>query len=225
MIATRHLAGLVGFCIINAMTDEKKPSREELEQAVMEAALLTRVEEFEDAVKVFETNLPHLSSGTDKDKIIAAGVFSYYGLCIAALRKQYSDGIKYCQLSLKVQSSNPEHYENQAKIHLLARSRARAVEALFEGLSHDPDNKPINKILDGIGRRREPVISFLPRDNVLNVHLGKKRHEKFERKREEAKKRRQKQLLAKKKAANAGDRAKNSNNGAAAPKKKADNTR
>jgi tetratricopeptide (TPR) repeat protein len=179
------------------MTDDQKPSREELEQAVMEAALLTRVEEFDDAVKIFEECLPHLSSGEDKDKIIAAGVFSYYGLCIAALRKQYSDGIQYCQLSLKVQSSNPEHYENQAKIHLLARSRGRAVEALFEGLSHDPDNKPINKILDGIGRRREPVISFLPRDNILNVKLGKKRHEKFERRREAAKMRRQKQQLAK----------------------------
>ena len=163
----------------------------------MEAALLTRVEQYEEAVKQFETNLPHLSSGTDKDKIIAAGVFSYYGLCIAALRKQYSDGIKYCQLSLKVQSGNPEHYENQAKIHLLARARGRAVDALFDGLSYDPDNKPINKILDSIGRRREPVISFLPRNNVLNVYFGKKRHEKFERRREEAKQRRKKQRLAK----------------------------
>jgi tetratricopeptide (TPR) repeat protein len=201
------------------MTDDQKPSREELERAVTEAALLTRVEEFDDAVKIFEECLPHLSSGEDKDKIIAAGVFSYYGLCIAALRKQYSDGIKYCQLSLKVQSSNPEHYENQAKIHLLARSRARAVEALFEGLSHDPDNKAINKILDGIGRRREPVISFLPRDNVLNVHLGKKRHEKFERQREEAKKRRQKQQLDKGKLTAADNRLKKARLKAANKKK------
>lgn len=179
------------------MTDGKRPSREKLKKLVTEAALLTRVDRFDEAVKIFERNLPHLSAGTDKDKIIAAGVFSYYGLCIAALRKQYSDGIKYCQLSLKVQSSNPEHYENQAKIHLLARARGRAVDALFEGLSHDPNNKPINKILDGIGRRREPVISFLPRDNVLNVYFGKKRHEKFERRREEARRRRRKEQLAK----------------------------
>jgi hypothetical protein len=202
------------------MTDERKPSREDLEKAVMEAALLTRVEEFDDAVKIFEANLPHLSSGQDKDKIIAAGVFSYYGLCIAALRKQYSDGIKYCQLSLKVQSSNPEHYENKAKIHILARSRARAVESLFDGLSHDPDNKAINKILDGIGRRREPVISFLPRDNVLNVHLGKKRHEKFERRREEAKKRRQRQHLAKGKTSNADNNIKKAKQRADLHKKK-----
>lgn len=161
----------------------------------MEAALLTRAENYDEAVKIFEEHLPKLSSGTDKDKIVAASVFSYYGLCIAALRKQYSDGIKYCQLSLKVQSSNPEHYENQAKIHLLARSRARAVDALFEGLSHDPKNKPINKLLDNIGRRRPPVIGFLPRNNVLNVYLGKRRHEKFERRREAARRRRQQQLV------------------------------
>lgn len=173
------------------MTDPNSPTREELEEIVNEAALLTRVEKYDQAVKIFEEYLPRLSSGTDKEKIVAASVFSYYGLCVAALRKKYSDGIKYCQLSLKVQSSNPEHYENQAKIHLLARNRARAVDALFEGLSYDPDNKPINQILDRIGRRQPPVISFLPRDNVLNIYLGKKRHTKFERRRANARRRRQ----------------------------------
>lgn len=177
------------------MVDEKDPPRTELEKTVTKAAKLTRAEKFDDATMIFEEHLPALSSGTDKDKIIAASVFSYYGLCIAALRKQYSDGIKYCQLSLKVQSSNPEHYENQARIHLLARSRARAVDALFEGLSHDPDNIPINKILDEIGRRREPVISFLPRDNYLNIVFGKKRHQKFEQRRAEAMMRRKKARL------------------------------
>jgi hypothetical protein len=94
------------------------------------------------------------------------------------------------------------------------------VESLFDGLSHDPNNKPINKILDGIGRRREPVISFLPRDNVLNVHLGKKRHEKFERRREEAKKRRQKQHLAKGKTSNADNNIKEAKKRADLHKKK-----
>jgi tetratricopeptide (TPR) repeat protein len=202
------------------MTDEKRLPRGELEKLVTEAALLTRVEKFDDAVKIFEAHLPQLSAGLDEDKIIAASVFSYYGLCIAALRKQYSDGIKYCQLSLKVQSSNPEHYENMAKIHLLGRSRGRAVEALFEGLSYDPNNKPINKVLDGIGRRREPVVSFLPRDNVLNVYFGKKRHEKFERRREEAKRRRQQQNLDRGKVTAADKRLKKAQMKAAQQKSK-----
>ena len=177
------------------MTNGNTLPRAELEKRVAKAAQLTRAEKFDQAVKIFEAHLPQLASGTDKDKIIAASVFSYYGLCIAALRKQYSDGIKYCQLSLKVQSSNPEHYENQARIHLLGRSRARAVDALFEGLSHDPKNQPINQILDEIGRRREPVISFLSRNNFINVYFGKKRHEKFEQKRAAARQRRQKTKL------------------------------
>ena len=202
------------------MADGKKLPRVELEQLVTEAALLTRVEEFDDAVKIFEDHLPQLSAGLDQDKIIAASVFSYYGLCIAALRKQYSDGIKYCQLSLKVQSSNPEHYENMAKIHLLGRSRGRAVDALFDGLSYDPSNKAINKILDGIGRRREPVITFLPRDNVLNVYFGKKRHEKFENRREEAKRRRQQQSLDHDKVTAADTRLKHAQIKAAQKKKK-----
>ncbi len=202
------------------MTDDKRLPREELEKLVTEAALLARAEKFDDAVKIFEAHLPQLSAGLDEDKIIAASVFSYYGLCIAALRKQYSDGIKYCELSLKVQSSNPEHYENQARIHLLARSRARGVDALFEGLGHDPNNKPINKILDGIGRRRDPVISFLPRNNVLNVYFGKKRHEKFERRREEAKHRRQQQNLDHGKVTAADTRLKQAQLMAAKKKKK-----
>lgn len=202
------------------MADRKKLPRRELEKLVTEAALLTRVEEFDDAVKIFEDHLPQLSAGLDQDKIIAASVFSYYGLCIAALRKQYSDGIKYCQLSLKVQSSNPEHYENMAKIHLLGRARGRAVDALFDGLSYDPNNKAINKILDGIGRRREPVISFLPRDNVLNVYFGKKRHEKFESRREEAGRRRQQQSLDHGKVTAADTRLKQAQIRAAQKKKK-----
>jgi tetratricopeptide (TPR) repeat protein len=145
-----------------------------MEKSVMEATLLAKDERYEDAVKVFEAFLPEFSSGSDDDKRLAASAFSYYGLCIAALRKQYSDGIQYCELSLKVQPANPEHYENKAKIHLLARSRSRAVEALFEGLNHDPNHRGINSVLDGIGRRQEPVIGFLPRNNVINVYLGRR---------------------------------------------------
>ena len=176
------------------MTDDRGLSKDQIEKLINQATALTRVEQFEDAVATFEAHLPRLSSGTDKDKRLAASAFSYYGLCIAALRKQYSDAMKYCQLSLKVQPKNPEHYENLAKVHLLARSRSRAVNALFQGLEQDPNHAGINKVLDNIGRRQEPVISFLPRNNALNIYLGKKRHEKFVKRRAAAKARRMEQL-------------------------------
>ena len=178
------------------MTDEHQPTREEMEQAVLDATALARAERYEDAVAAFEAFLPKLSSGSDDDKRLAADAFSYYGLCIAALRKQYSDAMQYCQLSLKVHPKNPDHFENLGKVHLLARSRKGAVEALFDGLSHDPEHEGINRVLDGIGRRQDPVIGFLPRDNILNVYLGKRRHEKFQRRRQAAVARKRRQLAA-----------------------------
>ena len=164
-----------------------------MEKAVIEATLKARVEDYEDAILVFERYLPKLSSGTNEDKISAASGFSYYGLCIAALRKQYRDAVKYCHLSIKVQRSNVEHYENLGKVHLMARNRKGAVEAFFKGLAVEPNYKPINRILDDIGRRKDPVIPFLPRDNFLNRYFGKLRHENFERRRREALMRRKRQ--------------------------------
>jgi tetratricopeptide (TPR) repeat protein len=173
------------------MTEQQSPPLEKMEQLVVKTNMLARAERFEEAITAFEKILPRLSSGTNNEKRLAASGFSYYGLCVAAVRKQYSDAMKYCQLSLKVQPKNADHFENLARVHILARSRKRAVDALFEGLEHDPNHKGINEVLDNIGRRREPVISFLPRNNILNVYFGKRRHEKFERRRREAMTRRQ----------------------------------
>jgi len=168
------------------MTEERQPSRDEMEKLVMEATLRTRVEEYEDAIGVFEKYLPKLSSGSDEDKIVAAAAFSYYGLCIAVLHKRYSDAFKFCRVSIRVQRLNVEHYENLGKIHLLARNRKGAVEALYNGLQYEQNHKSINKILDRIGCRREPIFTFLPRDNFINIYLGKIRHRRFERRREAA---------------------------------------
>jgi tetratricopeptide (TPR) repeat protein len=190
------------------MTGEKKLSPEAMEKLVVEASLKARVRDYEEAIEIFEKYLPKLSSGSKQDKIVAASAFSYYGLCIAALRKQYSDAVKYCHLSLKVQRSNVEHYENLGKIHLLGRNRRGAVEAFFKGIEVDPDYKPINAILEKIGRRKDPVIVFLPRDNILNRYLGKRRHEKFERRRQQAIMRRKKQNTQKSEMSAADNRLK-----------------
>lgn len=184
------------------MTDQESVSKKKMVQAVADAIALTRAERYEDAVVAFETFLPKLSGGSDDDKRLAASAFSYYGLCFAAIRKQYSDAIKYCELSLKVHPKEPDHYENLGKIHLLARSRRGAVDALFNGLELDPDHKGINEVLDLMGRRQDPVISFLPRNNVLNVYLGKRRHEKLEDRRLRAIERRDRRLAAQRQKAN-----------------------
>lgn len=165
------------------MSEPRKPTREEIEKLVLQGMLHARVEEYEEAAQIFATHLPELASGSDDDKITSASAFSYYGLCIAALYKKYSEAIEYCRVSMRVQRSNPEHYENLGKIYLMMRNRKRAVEAFFRGLDREPGNPSINRILDRIGRRREPVISFLSRDFPINIWLGRIRHDKDQQRR------------------------------------------
>jgi hypothetical protein len=167
------------------MEEEKKLPREELEKIVFQGVLHARVEDYEKAAEIFAAHLPGLSSGSDDDKLIAASALSYYGLCIASLYKQYSEGVEYCNISMRVQPSNPEHCENLGKIYLLMRNRRKAVEAFFDGLEREPGNTAINRLLNRIGRRREPVISFLSRDFPINIWLGRKRHQKEMRRRAE----------------------------------------
>jgi len=152
--------------------------RQEIERRVTEAILQTRVEGFGVALEVFERYLPQLAAGSKEEKLLAASAFSYYGLCVARARRRYGDAVRYCTLSTRVQRSRPEHYENLGRVHLAFNNRKKAVEAFFKGLNCDPDDAAINRILDSIGRRREPVLTFLSRDSFLNMWLGRRRYQR-----------------------------------------------
>ncbi len=144
-------------------------------ERVKEAIRLTRDEKFGEALPVFESNLPRLSGGTIADKRLAAAAFSYYGLCVAVVRRKYSQAVEYCNVSLKANFMDPDHRANLAQVYLERGDRRKAVETLSAGLRLEPRNTQINRIFDRIGRRQPPVISFLSRDHPLNVWLGKRR--------------------------------------------------
>jgi hypothetical protein len=88
----------------------------------------------------------------------------------------------------------------------MARNRKGAVEAFFKGLEVEPNYKPINRIIEDIGRRKDPVIAFLSRDNFINRYLGRVRHENFERRRQAAIMRRKKQRMEKTQSSAADNR-------------------
>lgn len=140
-----------------------------------EAIAWTKSGEMSKAIQVFEEQLMILSQGTIPDRRIAALAFSYYGLCVATLRRKYGEGVKYCRVSLRSNPMDPEHRTNLAMVYLERNDRAKAVETLNAGLRLDRRNRRLNYVLDTIGRRRPPVITFLSRDNPMNVWLGKKR--------------------------------------------------
>lgn len=149
-------------------------SEHPLHESVLEAVRLTRDDRFEEALEQFESTLPKLTGGDLSDKRVAAGAFSYYGVCVAMVRRRYAEAVEYCNVSLRSNSLDPEHKANLALVYLERNDRAKAVEILSSGLRLDPSNRSLNLVLDQIGRRGKPPIPFLSRSNPLNVWLGKR---------------------------------------------------
>ncbi len=143
---------------------------------IQEAVSWTRSEEYEEAIDVFEEYLPVLSADGDlQDKRFAAAAFSYYGLCVAMVRRKYAEAIKYCNISVKANFMDPEHRINLALVYLERDDRKNAVKNLEAGLRLQPSNKRIHKIFGDIGRRKQVMFTFLSRNNPLNVWIGKLR--------------------------------------------------
>jgi tetratricopeptide (TPR) repeat protein len=150
-----------------------------MREKVQEAIAWTRNERFDDAMEVFEDCLPVLSAdGELTDKRFAAAAFSYYGLCVAMVKRKYAEAIQYCNLSVKSNFMDPEHRINLALVYLERDDRRNAVRNLEAGLRLQPSNKRIHKIFSEIGRRKRVTLPFLPRRNPINVWLGRLREPK-----------------------------------------------
>jgi tetratricopeptide (TPR) repeat protein len=160
--------------MIDPAEPKKKVAHTEIERAVE----LTRQKRYAEALAIFEKQLPQLSTHDVTDKRVLTNSSSFYGLCVAMVRRHYSQAVQYCNLSLKSQFMEPDHRANIALVYLERSDRASAIENLHAGLRIQPNNARINEILNDIGRRKQPAISFLSRDNPLNVWLGRRRAQK-----------------------------------------------
>lgn len=145
---------------------------------VIQAVEETKAGNYGDAISVFEKHLDRLAAGTIGDKRVSAASFSYYGLCVAMLRRRYADAVKYCQISLRTNPLDPQHRANLALVYMERNDRAKAVQTLNSGLRLDKNNRRIHQILNELGRRRPPVIPFFSRNNPLNIWLGRRRASK-----------------------------------------------
>ncbi|HSP92427.1 MAG TPA: hypothetical protein VLN08_16050 [Vicinamibacterales bacterium] len=157
--------------MIDPAEPQKKVAHTEIERAVE----LTKQKRYAEALAIFEKHLPQLSTHDVTDKRVLTNSSSFYGLCVAMVRRHYSQAVQYCNLSLKSQFMDPDHRANIALVYLERSDRASAIENLHAGLRIQPNNARINEILNDIGRRHPPVIRFLSRDNPLNVWLGRRR--------------------------------------------------
>ena len=155
---------------------EEQISYGAMRDRIQEAISWTRMEQYGDAITVFEDYLSILSSEGDlQDKRFAASAFSYYGLCVAMVRRKYAEAVKYCNVSVKANFMDPEHRINLALVYLERDDRKNAVRNLEAGLRLSPTNKRIHKIFNEIGQRKPVLLSFLSRRNPINVFLGRLR--------------------------------------------------
>jgi predicted Zn-dependent protease len=97
--------------------------------------------------------------------------YSFLGYCMAKERGQVKKGIELCNSSLELEPQNPVHYVNQARIQLVSGDKKEALRVLREGMVHG-GSPGIVALLDQIGTRKPPVLSFLPRNNPINRLLG-----------------------------------------------------
>ncbi len=97
--------------------------------------------------------------------------YSRLGFCIAKQRGLLTRAFELCSTAIEHDPVNPLHYLYLGKVYLVAGNTYEALQAFRQGmiLGGSPE---IERILDVIGTRKSPVISFLSRDNPLNKYLG-----------------------------------------------------
>lgn len=97
--------------------------------------------------------------------------YSYLGYCVAKERGQYRRGVELCLVSMETERENPAHSLNLGKVHLVSGQKNEALRVFREGMAKGGEAE-IQRHLEELGMRKPPVLSFLPRTNILNKYLG-----------------------------------------------------
>lgn len=96
---------------------------------------------------------------------------SYLGYCIAKERGQVKKGRDLCLASLELEPGNPVHYLNLAKVHQIGGQKVEAMTVLRQGMAAG-GSAEILALLNRLGVRKPPPLSFLPRDHFFNKWFG-----------------------------------------------------
>jgi len=118
---------------------------------------------YSEALVIFEK---HLVSS------LSPRALSYYALSLAVAEEDYERAENMCLVAAEREFYNPEIYLNLGKTFLLGGRKTRALKVFRKGLRFDETNEALRNEIRKLGRRRQPIISFLPRRNVLNKFCG-----------------------------------------------------
>lgn len=108
----------------------------------------------------------------------AAGGLSWFGLCLALVRKELKPAIDLCRRAIDLEFYNGDHYGNLSRVYLAAGNRKKAVEAAEQGLKVAHGHAYLVEVRQSLGVRARPAVPFLDRTHPINVSLGQSRHAK-----------------------------------------------
>lgn len=101
-----------------------------------------------------------------------AQIRSFLGLAVARGEGDFATARGLCEGAAKQEFFNPELYLNLAKVYLRFDRRPEALRYLRRGQMIDPGHPGIRDAIALLGRRRLPIVPFLPRRHPLNRLLG-----------------------------------------------------
>lgn len=101
---------------------------------------------------------------------------SLLGVALASQPGGFEEARNLCESAARQEFFNPDLYANLAEIYLRAGRRAEALRYLRRGQMIDPGHAQINSAVNQLGKRRLPVVPFLPRRHPVNRALGSARN-------------------------------------------------
>ena len=108
-----------------------------------------------------------------------ARIRSTLGLAVAREGTDFSEARTLCEDAAKQEFFNPDLYLNLAKVYLRFDRRSEALRYLRRGQMIDPGHEPIRQAIASLGRRKLPIVPFLPRRHAVNRALGTARSKVF----------------------------------------------
>jgi len=104
-----------------------------------------------------------------------ARYLSYYGLCLALVRNEVREGLRYCREAITLESYNSTLRCNLGRVLLRAGRRREAHRCFARGLRLEPGHAATYRELRQMGLRRKPLLPFLARNHPINVFFGRLR--------------------------------------------------
>jgi len=102
-----------------------------------------------------------------------ARYLSYYGLCLAMVRNEVREGLRYCREAITLESYNSTLRCNLGRVLLKAGRRREAHRCFVRGLRLEPGHAATCRELTQMGIRRKPFLPFLSRGHPINVFIGR----------------------------------------------------